>query len=221
MATPSELEKWMLAKSKICPLAAKWAPIKSKHKALMNRSIFKGDIEPSLKALDDAVASFADALADKKKLVEVLNGMFAACTKITADQEKLKSDRDKSEEDIENNKNMAQAEAYQKQPDADPADVLKNLNDLAISIEKDFNLRKRFMDQIIAAGSGMIGVIKKGRDDYKAGADKVLAAMDKAGKAAEKAEKDAINMLGDYLDTAAEIENTDLEKQLQGFLKIV
>jgi hypothetical protein len=219
MAT--DMEKFISGIKKNCPLLTKWSAIKMKHKALMNRSIFKTDIEPSIKTLDDAVQRFTDALEDKKKLVAIIDAMNTGLDKTSADSDKLKADRDKNEDEIENNKNMAQIDAYDKQPDADPADVLKTFNDLAASYVKSFNLHKKVVDDLVKNGESKVALIQKGRDDYKAQSEKVMAAMDKAGADAKKAEADAISTLGDYLDTSEEIENADLQKQLQAFLKLV
>src|SRR5712671_5740322 len=122
-----EVDKIMLARKKNCPLVAKWSPIKGKHKALSNRSIFKTDIESPLKDFDDAVQTYADAREDQKKLVEALAAMFTNVDKISADQDKLKADRDKNEDEIEANREWDQAIKYKSQPDADPEEVLKNL----------------------------------------------------------------------------------------------
>jgi hypothetical protein len=216
-----EVDKIMAARKKNCPLVAKFAPIKGKHKALSNRSIFKGDIEGPLKDYDEAVKAYADAREDQKKLVDSLNTMFNNLAKISTDQDKLKADRDKNEDEIENNKEWDQAQKYKGQPDADPQEVVQTLNNFATSIQKSFDLHKRVMDQIIAVGSNMINVVKQGRDDYKSKADKVNSTLQKAYDDSDKAQSDALAAITDGMDTADEIENDDLKKSLQGLYKLV
>ena len=84
---PTEVDRIMLARKKNCPLMAKWSPIKGKHKAVSNRSIFKADVETPIKAYDDAVQSYADAVEDKKQLVDALNTMVTNLGKITVGTE--------------------------------------------------------------------------------------------------------------------------------------
>ena len=199
---------------------AKWLPIKGKHKSLSNRSIFKGDVEPAIKAYDDAVQAYADAIEDKKKLVDVLKAMSTNLVKIDSDQDKLKTERDKSEEDAEFNRDADKVDGFKNQPDADSKEVLQALNSLATTIEKSFNLHKRVMDQIVSVGGGRINVIKQARDEYKTKSEKVESVLQKAYDDSDNAQDRMRAALSDFMDTADEIENNELKNQLQGFYKL-
>jgi len=214
-----QVDKIMAARRKDWPLAAKWAPIKSKHKALSNRSIFEGDLDSPLKAYDDAVQTYADAVKGKQELADVLASIFANLNKVKGDMDKLKADRDKSEEDAANNRDFTQVEKYSKQPDADPAEVMKSLDSFASSIEKALALHKRVMEQIVATGMTQTGVVQKGRDEYRAKAQKLESTLQKAYDDAYKAQGDIRSVLTDFIATAEEIENIEMAKQLRGLYK--
>jgi len=213
------VDKVMLARKKDGPLMPKWAAIKGKHKALNNRSIFKADAEPSIKAYDDAVQRYADAIEGKKQLMNVLQTFTAATQKMASVRDKLISDRNKSEIDVGNNKNSAQVTAYTKQPDADPAAVLKALTDLAASRQASADLHKKVVADLIANDASYINDIKSARDDYKTMADKVNSGLQKAYDDSDKAQEGIRAAVTDCMDTADEIENVDLKKQLQAFYK--
>jgi hypothetical protein len=212
-----QVDKIMLARKKNSPLMSKWATLKGKYKVLSSRNVMKSDPEPGLKAYDDAAQKYSDALDDKKKLVEILGAFYDGMNKIDQQISKLKADRDKSDDEMDWQKNATKLNSYKGKADANPTDVTKALADYSNSLDKALALHKNVMDQIIKTGFTMGDTAKASRDEYKTAADKLETTLQKAYDDSDKSQEAIRKAVSDCMDTADEIDNADLKKALQAF----
>jgi hypothetical protein len=172
------------------PLMPKWLAAKKESDALSKDASFKPDMVPAVKKYDLAAADYDKWTKEKEKLPEMLKSLTDQMDKMGEAEDKLDEQRTKvkEEDDAKFAACNEKLEAHKSDPDADPAQVIANLDDYLKAGTDFVTVTKSLNDQISKTSTQILDVLKKGRDAYKAKADAIAAGLKKAeadGKAAE------------------------------------
>src|SRR6266567_3586298 len=82
-------------KFKFRDLSAAWEGMKKNHKALNNGAVFKPDIAPVIKKLDQVVDNYNKLLDQRKKLIELRKQLADASSLYRDESVKHQAERDK------------------------------------------------------------------------------------------------------------------------------
>jgi len=203
-------------RKKACPLGAKWAKVKGRHKALNSGNLFKPDLGPVLKDYDDIFPEYDKLKDDKAKLKDVI----VALKKVLADNsgesrgwageiEKLTSTNSPAYND------------FVKLDGSDPAEVLDAFAAFSADLQGAIAKRKGFWDQITEVSLDSVNQVKKVGADYKSKADVIIKRMKELEDSAERMEGQIRDHIGEFSDKAAEIDHDDIAKDLDGLLKSI
>ncbi len=202
------------------PLMPKWLEAKKKSEGLSKNPAYKPDMTSVVKRYDQLATVYDNLMKEKEKLPDILKAMSGRMDKSDDTWTKLDQQRVKIQED-DNGKFQEcddKLKGHQDNPEADPAEVLANL-DTYVKAGTDYvTMTKSLNDQISKLDLELLIALKKGHADYKAKSEGIVAGVKKIendGKAVI-AQIKAIGLA--YQNIAAKLKDTDTIQIVRDFL---